>query len=83
MLGHCKANPSLFASSTLRAKDALESIVNVTAATLALVRLYQQGRFPFDRLIKKYSFEEINFAIVDSETGKTIKPVIEIGKYKG
>jgi len=49
----------------------------------ALVRMYQQGRFPFDKLIKKYPFEEINQAIVDSETGKTIKPVIEIGKYKG
>lgn len=49
----------------------------------ALVRLYQQGQFPFDKLIKKYPFEEINQAIIDSETGKTIKPVIEIGKYKG
>ncbi len=49
----------------------------------ALVRLYQQGKFPFDKLIKKYPFEQINQAIIDSETGKTIKPVIEIGKYKG
>lgn len=49
----------------------------------ALVRLFQQGKFPIDKLIKKYPFEKINDAIKDSETGKTIKPIIEIGKYKG
>jgi aryl-alcohol dehydrogenase len=38
--------------------------------------MYRQGRFPFDRLITRYSFDDINQAIHDSETGKVIKPVV-------
>lgn len=44
-----------------------------------LVQLYQQGRFPFDKLIKFYPFEQINEAAKDSEKGITLKPVIRIG----
>jgi aryl-alcohol dehydrogenase len=44
-----------------------------------LIEFYRQGRFPFDRLIKHYAFEDINQAIADSESGKTIKPVLRIG----
>jgi aryl-alcohol dehydrogenase len=43
-----------------------------------LVRLYQQGKFPFDKLIKVYPFEQINQAAIDSEKGTTVKPVIKI-----
>ncbi len=42
-----------------------------------LIALYREGRFPFDRLIKFYDF---NKAIADSKRGKTIKPVLRIGK---
>jgi aryl-alcohol dehydrogenase len=38
--------------------------------------LYTQGRFPFDRLIRKYQFEEINQAVQDSEQGQVFKPVL-------
>jgi aryl-alcohol dehydrogenase len=44
-----------------------------------LIEFYRQGRFPFDRLIKHYDFADINQAIADSESGKTIKPVLRIG----
>lgn len=44
-----------------------------------LIEYYRQGRFPFDRLIKYYNFDEINQAISDSEAGTTIKPVLRIG----
>jgi aryl-alcohol dehydrogenase len=43
-----------------------------------LIELWQQGRFPFDRLIKSYPLSEINQAIEDAESGATIKPVIEM-----
>lgn len=46
-----------------------------------LIDLYRSGRFPFDKLIKTYAFEDINRAIADSEEGHTIKPVILIGDY--
>ncbi len=41
-----------------------------------LIDLYSQGRFPFDRLIKFYDFEDLNQAMADSESGTTIKPVV-------
>ncbi|HEX4409887.1 MAG TPA: NAD(P)-dependent alcohol dehydrogenase [Xanthobacteraceae bacterium] len=44
-----------------------------------LIELHRQGRFPFDRLLKFYSFDDINQAAADSETGVTIKPVLRMG----
>ncbi|MGS2739273.1 NAD(P)-dependent alcohol dehydrogenase [Sinomicrobium sp. M5D2P17] len=46
-----------------------------------LINMFKNGQFPFDRLIKKYSFEKINQAVADSEKGKTIKSVLLIGDY--
>ncbi|MGB0143073.1 MAG: NAD(P)-dependent alcohol dehydrogenase, partial [Luminiphilus sp.] len=43
-----------------------------------LIDLYSQGKFPFDKLIKFYSFDEIDRAAEDSEKGITLKPVIRI-----
>ena len=43
-----------------------------------LIRLYQQGMFPFDRLVKFYPFDQINEAIADSLDGKTIKPIVRM-----
>jgi aryl-alcohol dehydrogenase len=44
-----------------------------------LIELYRQGRFPFDRMITFYPFEEINKAVEDMEKGRVIKPVLKIG----
>ncbi|MFF0105661.1 NAD(P)-dependent alcohol dehydrogenase [Streptomyces hirsutus] len=41
-----------------------------------LVELWQQGRFPFDELVRTYEFEAINEAFADSADGTTIKPVV-------
>ena len=43
-----------------------------------LIELYKQGRFPFDRLIRPYSLEEINQACADMAAGNTIKPVLRL-----
>ncbi|WP_027681654.1 NAD(P)-dependent alcohol dehydrogenase [Rhizobium leguminosarum] len=43
-----------------------------------LVELHAQGRFPFDKLVKFYDFDEINQAIHDSESGRTIKPIVRM-----
>jgi aryl-alcohol dehydrogenase len=45
-----------------------------------LIKLYQAGQFPFDRLIKFYNFSDINRAIADAKRGATIKPVLRISK---
>jgi aryl-alcohol dehydrogenase len=43
-----------------------------------LIELYLQGRFPFDKLVGFYPFADINQAIADSESGKTIKPILRL-----
>ena len=41
-----------------------------------LIELHRQGRFPLERLITTYRFDQIAEAMHDSETGKAIKPVL-------
>lgn len=41
-----------------------------------MIELFQQGRFPFDRLITRFSFDQINEAMHAAESGKAIKPVL-------
>lgn len=41
-----------------------------------LIDQYKKGKFPFDKLIKKYSINELDQALADMKSGKTIKPVI-------
>jgi len=41
-----------------------------------MLAYYQAGKFPFDKLIKKFPFSEINEAAHASETGAAIKPVL-------
>jgi len=43
-----------------------------------LVDLHLQGRFPFDKLIRFYGLDDINQAAEDSESGKTVKPIIRL-----
>ena len=41
-----------------------------------LIEYYKEGRFPIDKLVTYYSFEDINKAAEDAHTGRVIKPVI-------
>src|SRR5690606_28891313 len=41
-----------------------------------LLDLYLQGRFPVDRLVRFYDFEQINEAAADAESGAVIKPIL-------
>ena len=43
-----------------------------------LIELYKQGRFPFDRLVTFYPFDEINHAVEDMEAGRVMKPVLRL-----
>lgn len=43
-----------------------------------LVEYYKAGRFPFDKLVKFYDFNDINQAFEDSKTGITIKPILKM-----
>lgn len=43
-----------------------------------LIEMYLQGRFPFDKLVRFYNFDQLNEAIADSEKGITIKPIVRM-----
>jgi aryl-alcohol dehydrogenase len=43
-----------------------------------LIALYKEGRFPFDRLITFYPFDDIEKAVEDMEKGLVIKPVLRL-----
>ena len=43
-----------------------------------LIAYWRQGRFPFDRLITPYTFDEIGKAFHDCEAGTVIKPVLKV-----
>lgn len=56
----------------------IEGDSNPDLFILALVELYTQRRFPFDKLVKFYTLDQINQAAEDSEKGGTIKPIIRL-----
>jgi aryl-alcohol dehydrogenase len=41
-----------------------------------LIELYMLGRFPFDKLVRFYPFAEINAAVDDALSGRTVKPIL-------
>lgn len=41
-----------------------------------LIALYRAGRFPFDELITRYAFDDIDQAIADTQSGVTVKAVL-------
>lgn len=43
-----------------------------------MINLHLQGRFPIDRIMRHYRFDQINAAVHDSETGQAIKAVLRI-----
>ena len=45
-----------------------------------LIELYRAGRLPIERLVRFYNHAEINEAVADMLTGKTIKAVLRIGR---
>lgn len=42
----------------------------------AILALVEAGKFPIDKLISTYKLEDINQAVLDMKSGKTIKPVL-------
>ena len=44
-----------------------------------MIELHRAGKFPFDKLIKTFPFEEINDAVEAAHRGDVIKPVLVFG----
>lgn len=43
----------------------------------AMIEMQARGRFPFEKLVRLYPFEQVNEAIADSKSGRTVKPVLK------
>lgn len=43
-----------------------------------LIDLFMAGRFPIDRLVRFYAFDEINHALDDQESGAAVKPILRM-----
>lgn len=69
-----------FMSGGRRLLGIVEGSANPDEFIPQLIELYRRGEFPFDRMVRFYPFEQINAAVHDSETGKTIKPIVRIGQ---
>ena len=41
-----------------------------------IIEFYQDGRFPYDQLIRTYDFADINQAFADTKSGEVVKPVL-------
>lgn len=62
-------------------KNILGNLIGNTVPQIAvpqMIEAYNQEKFPFDKLVKFYRFDEINDAAEDSGSGETIKPIIII-----
>ncbi|MFT5043187.1 MAG: aryl-alcohol dehydrogenase [Porticoccaceae bacterium] len=44
-----------------------------------LIQYFDEGRFPFDRLIDFFPFDALNEAVKAQESGQSIKPVVRMG----
>lgn len=54
----------------------VEGDSNAEAFIPEMIQMQALGRFPFEKLVRLYPFEEINQAIADSLSGMTVKPIL-------
>jgi aryl-alcohol dehydrogenase len=69
-------NSILVAGRTLRGIVEGDSVPGVFLPQL--VELWRQGRFPVDRLMTFYDFDQINEAAAAAEGGTVVKPVLRM-----
>ena len=69
-------NEILTAGRTLRGIVEGDSVPDVFLPVL--IELWQQGRFPIDRIMTHYEFADIERAAHDAETGAVVKPVLRM-----
>ena len=70
-------NQVLAVGRTVRGIVEGESVPDTFLPTL--IELWRQGRFPVDRIMAYYDFDEIDRAARDAEEGRVVKPVLRIG----
>lgn len=72
-------NPTLFSGKNIT--YALEGDADPQRFIPMLIEHWRAGRFPFDRLITSYPFDQINTAEGQSLSGEAIKPILIVGPH--
>jgi aryl-alcohol dehydrogenase len=75
-LGTAGVNTILTAGRIVRGVVEGDSVPELFLPTL--IRFWEQGRFPVERLMTFYDFDAIDAAAQDAQAGRTIKPVLRI-----
>lgn len=71
-------NETHLMSAGRRIIGVVEGSANSDTFIPMLIELWQDGRFPIDKLIRFYEFDAINEAFEDSERGETVKPILRL-----
>jgi aryl-alcohol dehydrogenase len=71
-------NEVMFVAAGRTVKGILEGDSNPQIFIPQLIGYYQEGRFPFDRLIEYFDFDDINAAFAAADSGKAVKPVLRM-----
>jgi aryl-alcohol dehydrogenase len=74
-----KFNESQFMGGGRTVKGILGGDSDVGPFLCELIEHHLAGRFPYEKLIRTFPFEQINEAIAASESGEVVKPVLVIG----
>jgi aryl-alcohol dehydrogenase len=69
-------DPMLCMTKGLKIQGIVEGDSDPDTFLPRLVKLYSEGKFPFDKLITFYPLSEINQAIADQHNGVCVKPVL-------
>jgi aryl-alcohol dehydrogenase len=59
-----------------RLSGVIEGDADPQAFIPRLIELYRDGKFPFERLVRTFPFEQINEAIAAAEAGSVVKPIL-------
>lgn len=43
-----------------------------------MIEMWRNGSFPFDKMVKRYGFEELGRAIEEVEAGRVVKPLLVV-----
>lgn len=72
------ADPTFLMSAGRVVRGVVEGSADPQAFIPQLIDYYREGRFPFDRLVRYFAFEDIADAIEAGESGQVIKPILRL-----
>lgn len=71
---------SEFLFGTKKLSGYIAGLVSAKYIVPKLIEYYRQGKFPIEKIVTFYDFEEINKAFEDSKSGIAIKPILRVKK---